>query len=135
MHKVKPMSLTYRFDHIHLLSRDPKATAAYYRKMFDARVIEGFSADGKPRIDLDLNGQKIFIFKVEPGEDLPAAPGGRYLGLDHFGLIVDDLDATIAELKRRGAEFATEPRTLGPGLKIVFLRAPENVRIEVLQRS
>jgi hypothetical protein len=48
---------------------------------------------------------------------------------------VDDLDATVAELKRRGAEFAVEPRTPGPGLKIAFLRAPENVRIEVLLRS
>ena len=129
------MSLTYRFDHIHLFSRDPKATAAYYRKMFDAKVIEGLTRDGKPRIDLDLNGLNIFIFKVNPEEDMPSGPSGRYLGLDHFGLIVDDLDATIAELKRRGAEFATEPRTVGPGLKIVFLRAPENVRIEVLQRS
>jgi lactoylglutathione lyase len=129
------MSIAYRFDHIHLLSRDPKATADYYRKMFDARVIEGFSRDGKPRIDLDLNGLNIFIFKVEPEEDLPSGPSGRYLGLDHFGLIVDDLDATVAELKWRGAEFATEPCTVGPGLKIVYIRAPENVRIEVLQRS
>jgi lactoylglutathione lyase len=127
--------LTYRFDHIHLLSRDPKATADYYRKMFDAKVIEGVTNEGKPRIDLNLNGLDIFIFKVNPGEDVPSGPSGRYLGLDHFGLIVDDLDVAVAELKRRGAEFAVEPHTLRPGLKIAFLRAPENVRIEVLQRS
>ena len=126
------MTTTYRFDHIHLLSRDPEATAAYYRKMFDAEATEGVTKDGKPRIDLDLNGLRIIIFKVAPAEDLPP---GRYLGLDHFGLIVDDFDAAVAELKRRGAEFAVEPRTLGPGHSIAFLRAPENVRIEVLQRS
>jgi lactoylglutathione lyase len=127
--------MTYRFDHIHLLSRNPKATAAYYRDMFDAKVTEGFTKDGKPRIDLNLNGLNIFIFKVNPEEELPAGPAGRYLGLDHFGLIVDDFDATITELKRRGAEFAEEPRMPGPGLKIAFLRGPENVRIEVLQRN
>ena len=42
------MPITYRFDHLHILSRDPKATARYYQKMFDAKAIETLQADGKP---------------------------------------------------------------------------------------
>jgi catechol 2,3-dioxygenase-like lactoylglutathione lyase family enzyme len=129
------MPSSYRFDHIHLLSRDPEATAAYYVRMFDAAATPGVTKDGRPRIDLTLGALDIFIFKVQPDEAVPAGPSGRYLGLDHFGLIVDDFDAAIAELKSRGAEFAVEPKTMGPGHKVAFLRAPEDVRIEVLQRS
>ena len=129
------MSPTYHYDHIHLLSRDPKATAKYYEKMFGAKVIETVQPDGSPRIDLDLNGLAIFILRVAPGEDLPASPPNRYLGLDHFGLRVNNLDEAVSELKRRGAEFAVEPRTVRPGLKIAYVRAPENVRIELLERA
>ena len=125
----------YRFDHIHLLSRDPKATAEYYQKMFDAKVIESVQSDGRPRIDLDLNGLAIFILRVTPEENLPASPFDRYLGLDHFGLLVNNLDESVAELKLRGAQFALEPRTARPGLKIAYVRGPENVRIELLERA
>ena len=40
-----------------------------------------------------------------------------------------------AELKAKGAEFASEPHDLRPGLKIAFVRAPGDVRIELLERS
>lgn len=129
------MSKVYHLDHIHILSRDPEAAARYYRKMFDAKVIESVGPDGSPRIDLELDGITLFIFRVGPEEKLPDSPIDRYVGLDHFGLRVDDLDRVAAELKRRGAEFAMEPKTLRAGLKIAFLRAPENVRIELLERS
>lgn len=129
------MPPTYQYDHLHLVSRDPKATAQYYQKMFDAKVIEILPSKGKPRIDLDLNGLAIFIVEAAPEENLPASPPGPYLGLDHFGLRVNNLDETVAELKRRGAEFASEPRAVRPGLKIAFIRGPENVRIELMERD
>jgi lactoylglutathione lyase len=129
------MTQTYHFDHLHLVSRDPKAAALYYQKMFDAKIIESIEPDGKPRIDLNINGLVIFIFPVGSKEDLPDSPIGRYVGLDHFGFRVDNLDETVTELKRRGVEFAVEPFMRRPGLKSAFVRAPENVRIEILERS
>ena len=44
-------------------------------------------------------------------------------------------DETVAELKRRGADIAVEPRTIRPGVRIAFVRAPDDVRIELLQRD
>ncbi|MBW6487105.1 MAG: VOC family protein [Syntrophobacterales bacterium] len=129
------MKTTYHFDHVHILSRDPLAVGRYFQQMFDAKTIEGIEPDGKSRIEVEMNGLRIFIFAVNPDENLPAAPAGRYIGLDHFGLQVDDLDETAAELKRRGAEFVVEPFEKRPGLKISFIRGPENVRIELLERS
>lgn len=129
------MTPHYHFDHVHILSRDPMATASFFHKMFDAKIIEGKEPDGKPRVDVDLNGLFIFIFPVGPGEDLPTGPDGRYVGLDHFGLRVDNLDEAVAELKRRGAEFVVEPVVRRPGLKIAFMRGPGSTRIELLERS
>jgi lactoylglutathione lyase len=129
------MPPVYTYDHMHLRSHDPKATAQYYHRMFDARIIESVQSDGRPRIDLDLNGLTIFIAQVPPEAELPSAPAEPYLGLDHFGLRVDNMEEAAAELKRRGAVFMLEPRTIRPGVKIAFIQAPDNVRIELLERT
>jgi len=125
----------YSYDHIHLRSRDPMATAQYYHKMFDAKIVESMQSDGRPRIDLDINGLTVFIAQVSADSIMGEAPTDPHLGLDHFGLRVDNLDAAYAELKQRGAEFAVEPRTIRPGVKIAFVRGPDDVRIELLERS
>ena len=126
---------TYTYDHIHLRSRDPMGTAQYYEKMFGAKIIESTQSDGQQRIDLDINGLVVFIARVPEDADVPSGPSEPYIGLDHFGLRVESLDEAAAELKRLGAEFTLEPRTLRPGVKIAFVRAPDDVRIELLERS
>ena len=73
--------------------------------------------------------------RVPEDADVPSSPSEPYIGLDHFGLRVESLDEAAAELKRLGAEFTLEPRTLRPGVKIAFVRAPDDVRIELLERS
>jgi lactoylglutathione lyase len=125
----------FTFHHIHLRSRNPMATAQYYRQMFDAKIIESVQTDGQRRIDLDINGFPIFIVLVPAETEMPDSPAVPHLGLDHFGFQVSNLDEVAAELKRRGAKFSTEPRTIRPGTRIAFVQAPENVRIELLERS
>ena len=48
------------FEHIHLRSPNPEATAKFYADMFGAEIIRS-APGGKPRIDLNLGGQAIFI--------------------------------------------------------------------------
>ena len=54
----------YSYDHIHLRSHDPMATAQYYQRMFDAKIVESIQSDGRPRIDLDINGLTVFLARV-----------------------------------------------------------------------
>jgi lactoylglutathione lyase len=126
---------TYSYDHIHLRTRDPRGTADWYARMFGARVIESVQSDGQPRIDLDINGLTVFIAQVPPETEMPPSPADPHLGLDHFGLRVDNLEAAAAELKARGVVFTTEPRTIRPGVKIAFVQCPDNVRVELLERN
>ena len=129
------MPPTYRYDHMHLRSRDVKNTAEYYHRVFGATILESVQSDGRPRTDLDLNGLTIFIAPVPPDAAIPSAPTEPYVGLDHFGLRVENMDEAVAELKRRGASFKMEPRTIRPGVRIAFVEAPDNVRIELLERT
>ena len=125
---------TFKFHHVHLLSRDPRATAQYYHKIFDAKITESV-VDGKTRFNLDIHGLPALLFLVPPEDKIPSSPPGPYLGLDHFGFLVDNMDEAAEELKRRGAEFYVKPRTSRPGVKIAYIRGPENVRIELLEQS
>ncbi|HVZ07293.1 VOC family protein [Rhodopila sp.] len=125
---------TYTWEHIHLRSPDPEATANWYQDKLGAEVIRTKQADGGTRIDLNLSGQKVFLAKAEPGK-AAGAPQSPYLGLDHFGMTVDDIQAAVRDLKAKGVAFSMEPTTIRPGVTIAFLTAPENVSIELIQRG
>ena len=125
---------TFTYDHIHLRSPDPEATARYYERMFGAEVIRTMQ-QGKPRIDLKLGGANIFIAPVASDSGVNPPPVTPYQGLDHFGLSVSGIDAIVADLKSKGAVFTMEPTTIRPGVRIAFLRGPEGVSIELLDRN
>jgi lactoylglutathione lyase len=124
----------FNWEHIHLRAPDPEATAEWYRDKLGAEIIKTPQPDNSTRIDLNLGGQKIFIAKALPGKaaDAPASP---YLGLDHFGLTVTDIKEAVATLKAKGVHFTMGVTTARPGVQIAFLTAPENVSIELIQRS
>jgi catechol 2,3-dioxygenase-like lactoylglutathione lyase family enzyme len=124
----------YLWDHIHLRSPDPEATAAWFERMLGAQVIRTLQ-QGKPRIDLKLGGANVFIAPVAPGDGVNAAPATPYQGLDHFGLAVSNIDAVAAELKAKGVEFTKPPTTIRPGTRICFLRGPQGISIELLDRD
>jgi len=124
----------FTWEHIHLRSPDPEATAQWYHDNLGADIIRAKQADGSTRIDLNLSGQKVFIALAQPGK-AAEAPHSPYLGLDHFGMTVDDIEGAVAELKRKGVAFTMEPTAIRPGVKIAFLTAPENVSIELIQRG
>jgi len=124
----------FTFDHIHLFSRDPEATAAFYERMFGAEIIRSMP-QGKPRIDLKLGGANIFILDVSQDEKAVPGPGHPHQGLDHFGLEVKDIDGICGELKAKGAHFTRGPETIRPGTRIAFLTGPEGVSIELLERT
>ncbi len=125
----------YKFNHVHIYTRNPMATAKYYERMFGAEIIESVQSDGKPRIDLNMNGVSVFLLKIAPETEMPDSPAVPHLGLDHFGFTVDNLDKAAAELKLKGAVFTDEPHSIRPGVRIAYIQAPENVRVELVERS
>jgi catechol 2,3-dioxygenase-like lactoylglutathione lyase family enzyme len=123
----------YALDHVHLRAPDPDATAAWYEGMFGAvrkaRVMNGPNI----RVVLDLGGLPIFIEQVPAGTAAPPSP--PFLGVEHIGLMVDDMAAAVAELKAKGAVFTTEPKEVRPGVTIAFVQAPDGARVEILHRA
>jgi catechol 2,3-dioxygenase-like lactoylglutathione lyase family enzyme len=118
------------WDHVHLRSPDPEATAAWLENILGGVIIRG-----PGRIDVKLGGANVFIAPVAAGDGVNAPPKTPYQGLDHFGLTVKDIDAVAAEIKAKGVEFTKEPTTIRPGVRICFIRGPQGISIELLERD
>jgi lactoylglutathione lyase len=57
--------------------------------------------------------------------------------LDHLAFDVEDLSATVEQLKREGVEVIVEPYTIGQelGWKEAYVKDPNGIWIELLQRK
>ena len=124
--------MSYRCDHLHLRSRDAVGAARFYVEALGARETGRVGEPVVTRVMLDLAGLTLFI---EQAPDAKAAAEPPHLGIEHIGLKVPDLDAALADMRRRGVRIVEEAKVLRPDLKIAFLEGPDGVRIELLQRG
>ena len=63
------------WDHVHLRSPDPEATAAWLEKILGGVIIRG-----PGRIDVKLGGANVFIAPVAPGDGVHTPPVTPYQG-------------------------------------------------------
>ncbi|MDR3412144.1 MAG: VOC family protein [Formivibrio sp.] len=119
----------FKWDHLQLRSPNPELTAAWFEQCLNAQIIR------RPgRVDLRLDGVDIFIAQVKEGDGVALPPVPPYQGLDHFGLTVANLDEVVVELRNKGVEFTQEPKSIRPGVRGCFIRGPQNISIEILER-
>jgi catechol 2,3-dioxygenase-like lactoylglutathione lyase family enzyme len=81
---------------------DVHQTVAFYELIFGAQTVEKTEVNGVPLVRLDLNGSELLISGA-------IVPGLR----SHYGLIADDFDAAVEELKKRQVGFLSTPLSLG----------------------
>jgi catechol 2,3-dioxygenase-like lactoylglutathione lyase family enzyme len=98
-----------------------------------AEELRAFFRDklGFPATDV---GEGWLIFDL-PEADLgchPLEEEGPPSGTPHISFYCDDLESTVAELKRRGVEFTQEIENHGYGL-VTHFRAPGDFQIQLYQ--
>src|ERR1700723_2866765 len=103
---------TVTWDHVHLGSPDPEATAAWLERILGGEIIRGPGGT-----EVRRGAANVFIEPVGAGAGVHTPPVTPYQGLDHFGLTVKDIDAVAAEIKAKGVEFTKQPTTIRPGVR------------------
>lgn len=141
-----------RFGHVHLLSNDPIAAGEWYTKEFGLRPRTATPPSREPRyrcgrqtgpaVSLMMDDVNVIIYPVgnakaafpeawKGREDLESSKGHS---IDHLGFRVDNLDGTLARLKKDGVKVTDEPRTVLNGrVRFAFIEGPDHIRIEVLE--
>lgn len=97
--------MNYQFMEVSLACSDCDEMAAFFERMFDARVIFRGRMMGEPFVRIVACGI-TFIFRQQADW---SARSGDPAFRDHLGLKVTDLRAAIAHLRGRGATFVLDP--------------------------
>jgi len=55
--------------------------------------------------------------------------------MEHWGIVVDDLDAVVAGLRARGAELAGEVERYEDSYPLCYVRGPEGIIVELAEQT
>ncbi len=142
----------HHFGHLHLFSDDPVSTGEWYIKYFNARnrsnrppsreprYYEGFQVG--PAMSLMSDQVNIIIYPwqlakqsyPEQWKDRTALTSSQGRSIDHIGFSVDNLDETLAAMRKDGIKVTGEPKTIfGGKLKYAFIEGPDKIRIEIVE--
>ena len=123
------------FDHVHVVAKDPHATANWYVDKLCGNIVKSGIVKGAPQIYVSFGGPMVIVRGERTGETAAGKPGLEF-GVDHFGMRVrGDFNAFCAGLKSKGVTFSMEPTDINPATRIAFINAPDGVSVELLDRK
>jgi catechol 2,3-dioxygenase-like lactoylglutathione lyase family enzyme len=124
--------MTHRFHHAHIKSKDPRSSARWWADMFGATILPEVEFGEMLFAPVELDGVRINITLPDPAEGTAEPPHVPFHGLEHLGLVTEDLDADLARFEAQGLEIY-ERRPGAGGYEIAFVATPDGVCLELLQ--
>ena len=126
---------TLSFDHVHVISKQPKDTADWYADRLGGTITKSATVKDAPQIYVSFGEAFIIVRGQRPGESAKDKANIEW-GADHFGFNVQgDFDAFCAGLRAKGVKFSMEPTDINPATRIAFIDAPEGYEVELIQRA
>ena len=119
-------------EHVNITVPDPKATAAKLIDIFGWRVRwEGDAIDSGYTVHVGDDDSYLALYS--PAKELTPQgnPYGRVGGLNHVGVVVDDLDATEARVIAAGYEPKSHA-DYEPGKRFYFY-GPDGIEFEAVE--
>ncbi len=91
------------FSHVYLPVRDIDEAIDFYTQKLGFYLHRKYTSNGRLAAYVGLNG---ILLELTHSDNTPSVDGRAEM---RIGLVVDDLDATLAGLKNEGIEVAREP--------------------------
>lgn len=121
-----------RFFHVAIKTDDLDAAVTFYRDVLGGELLEsGDAGEGNEYAAVSVADKRIYCFEKPPYEidglveDLPT-------GILHFGFVVPDVEAAVAESEAAGTDVFMPPSTFGD-LRIAFVHGPDGESIEFIE--
>jgi catechol 2,3-dioxygenase-like lactoylglutathione lyase family enzyme len=128
--------MPFRINHIHIKALDPRKAAEWWEKAFAFKIESDETrpfGDRFIRCRTGDGGMVVSISNARTGEKLAPGNASAHLGLEHFAIETDDIEAEIARLVKLGAKLQEGPLMTPTGVRFAFLGVPDDVRVELLQ--
>ncbi len=129
-------------DHIGIMTNDLQKSVEFYTGVLGfsvSRKMEMAEA-GLSAVFVEKDGSKIELMEYR-GKNVPKHSkgieikvGGNLIPLnDHITFSVDDIEATVTQIKDKGFRFYLEPIQLEGGMKLASFKDPDGVLIELVE--
>lgn len=115
-------------EHTAIASPDPKRLAEWYVQKLDFHINYTYAGNYFVRAN---NGTLIEIIPAE-GDRAPQKM--KDPGIRHLAISVDDFDAAVQELRKRGIEFLTEPAAV-QGNRLIFFSDADGNYLHLIKRA
>jgi methylmalonyl-CoA epimerase len=128
-------------DHIGILTNDLQKSVKFYTDVLGFSISAKIDMDdvGFSAIFIEKNGSKIELMgyrgaipKRSESIEIKLGEGSIPIN-DHITFTVDDIGATVTELKDKGVKFGLEPIQVEGGMKIASFKDPNGVLIELVE--
>ena len=128
-------------DHIGIITNNLQQSVEFYTDVLGFSISAKIEMDdaGFSAIFVEKNGSKIELIGyrgiiTERSEGVEIKMGGSSIPInDHITFTVDEIAATVTELKEKGVEFGLEPIQVEGGMKIAFFKDPNGMLIELVE--
>lgn len=133
----------HRFGHLHLLSADPVAAGLWWARHFgvawpaagrtpsrEPRFYKGFQV--APSVSFTMDGVNVIIFPVEYLQRPVSLRSTRGRVVDHVGLRVGDLDATLRRLRAEGVRVLHGVKRARYG-RVAMIEGPDRLAIQLVE--
>lgn len=120
------MAATSGVNHVAMsVDNFDEALAFYTQKMGFREVLNMHNEQNQPTLAFVQASRDTFL-------ELAPSNSTRPAGITHFGLLVQDINGTVADLKERGVT-VSDPRSVGTQWMVANVTAPGGIRIELTQ--
>lgn len=128
-------------DHIGIITNNLQQSVEFYTDVLGFSISAKIEMDdaGFSAIFVEKNGSKIELMGYrgeipKRSESIEIKMGGGSIPInDHITFSVDDITATVTQLKDKGVEFSLEPVQLEGGMKLASFKDPSGVLIELVE--
>lgn len=120
-----------KLEHVNISVRDSAKTAAMLCEIFGWRVRwNGLAKSGGTTFHVGDDDDYIAVYTPPPAVKLGPADSALHGGLNHVGVLVDDLDVTEMRVRDAGLK-AFNHGNYAPGRRFYFLD-PDGIEFEVV---
>lgn len=117
-----------RLNHVGIAVKDFQESLNFYTKVMGFKVAYALpSPDGKPTTTFLQISRDTFIEMAPATANLPA-------GLTHMGVLIDDANATVTQLRQAGATVPDVRSGGATGSRLTNVMDPNGIRLELVEQ-
>jgi catechol 2,3-dioxygenase-like lactoylglutathione lyase family enzyme len=117
-----------RLNHVGIAVKDFPESLNFYTKVMGFRAAYALpSPDGKPTTTFLQISRDTFL-------EMAPASANLQPGLTHVGILTDDANATVTQLRQAGATLADVRSGGGTGSRLSNVMDPNGIRLEIVEQ-